>query len=78
MIDFIGIDNYYEYFLCKDYVRDIDLDKIKINELNGYISFLNKINKKKICNKFEQWLNLTPDEKNEIKNEFDKLFSKYK
>ena len=78
MIDYIGVENYYEYFLCKDYVRDIDLDKIKINELNGYISSLNKINKKKICNKFEQWLNLTPDEKNEIKNEFDKLFSKYK
>ena len=78
MIDYIGVENYYEYFLCKDYVRDIDLDKIKINELNGYISSLNKINKKKICNKFEQWLNLTPDEKNEIKNEFDTLFSKYK
>ena len=78
MIDYIGVENYYEYFLCKDYVRDIDLDKIKINELNGYISSLNKINKKKICNKFEQWLNLTPDEKNEIKNEFDILFSKYK
>jgi hypothetical protein len=78
MIDYIGVENYYEYFLCKDYVRDIDLDKIKINELNGYISSLNKINKKKICNKFEQWLNLTPDEKKEIKNEFDTLFSKYK
>ena len=71
MIDFIGIDNYYEYFLCKDYVRNINLEEIKINELNGYLSLLNKINKKKICSKFEEWLNLTPEEKKEIKDEFN-------
>ena len=71
MIDFIGIDNYYEYFLCKEYVRNINLEEIKINELNGYLSLLNKINKKKICSKFEEWLNLTPEEKKEIKDEFN-------
>ena len=70
MIDFIGVDNYYEYFLCKNYVRSINLEEIKINELNGYISLLNKINKKKICSKFEEWLKLTQEEKKEIKNEF--------
>ena len=32
MIDFIGVDNYYEYFLSKDYIRDINLQEIKINE----------------------------------------------
>ena len=71
MIDFIGVDNYYEYFLCKNYVRNINLEEIKINELNGYLSLLNKINKKKICSKFEEWLNLTQEEKKEIKNEFN-------
>ena len=76
MIDFIGIDNYYEYFLCKDYVRNINLEEIKINELNGYLSLLNKINKKKICSKFEEWLNLTPEEKKEIKDEFNLYKSK--
>lgn len=71
MIELIGIDNYYEYFLCKDYVRDINFEEIKINELNGYLSLLNKINKKKICSKFEEWLNLNPEEKIQIKNEFN-------
>ena len=70
MIDYIGIDNYYEYFLCKNYVRDINLEEIKTNELNAYLSMLNKVNKKKICAKFEEWLNLSPDEKDEIKKEF--------
>ena len=72
MIDYIGIDNYYEYFLCKNYVRDINLEEIKTNELNAYLSMLNKVNKKKICAKFEEWLNLSPDEKDEIKKEFMK------
>lgn len=70
MIDFIGVDNYYEYFLCKDCIRDINLEEMKIGELNGYLSLLNKINKKKICSKFEEWLNMTPEEKKEIKKEF--------
>ena len=70
MIDYIGIDNYYEYFLCKNYVRDINLEEIKTNELNAYLYMLNKVNKKKICSKFEEWLNLSPDEKDEIKKEF--------
>ena len=76
MIDFIGVDNYYEYFLSKDYVRDINLQEIKINELNGYLSILNKVNKKKIGSKFEEWLNLSPEEKNNIKIEFQKYNSK--
>ena len=70
MIDFIGIDNYYEYFLSKDYLKEINLDEIKMNELNSYLSVLNKINKRKICSKFEEWLNLSPEKKNEIKNEY--------
>ena len=70
MIDFIGIDNYYEYFLCKDYVRDINLEEIKMNEFNNYLSMLNKINKKKINSKFDEWINLNPEQKLEIKNEF--------
>ena len=57
MIDFIGVDNYYEYFLCKDYIRNINLDEIKMSEYNIYLSMLNKINKKKICSKFDEWLN---------------------
>ena len=70
MIDFIGIDNYYEYFLCKDYFRDINLEEIKMNEFNNYLSMLNKINKKKINSKFDEWINLNPEQKLEIKNEF--------
>ena len=76
MIDFIGVDNYYEYFLCKNYVRDINIEQIKINELNSYLSMLNKVNKKKICSKFEEWLNLSQEEKNEIKKEFQKYNTK--
>ena len=70
MIDFIGVDNYYEYFLCKDYIRYINLEEIKMNEFNSYLSILNKINKKKISAKFDEWLNLNPEQKQEIKNEF--------
>ena len=72
MIDYIGVDNYYEYFLCKNYVKDINLEEIKTNELNNYISMLNKVNKKKICSKFQEWLNMSNEEKNEIKQEFKK------
>ena len=70
MIDFIGVDNYYEYFLCKDYIRNINLDEIKVSEFNSYLSMLNKINRKKICSKFDEWLNLSPEQKQEIKNEY--------
>ena len=75
MIDFIGVDNYYEYYLCKDYIRNINLEEIKMNEFNSYLSMLNKINKKKICSKFDDWLNMSPDEKQEIKKEFKNLTS---
>jgi hypothetical protein len=75
MIDFIGVNNYYEYYLCKDYLKDINLEEIKINEFNSYLSLLNKINKKKISSKFDDWLNLSPDEKQEIKKEFNNLTS---
>ena len=76
MIDFIGVDNYYEYFLCKNYVKEINLEEVKINDLTNYISVLNKVNKKKISSKFEEWLNLSNEQKNEIKNEFQKFISK--
>ena len=75
MIDFIGVNNYYEYYLCKDYLKNINLEDIKINEFNSYLSLLNKINKKKISSKFDDWLNLSPDEKQEIKKEFNNLTS---
>jgi hypothetical protein len=75
MIDFIGVNNYYEYYSCKDYLKDINLEEIKINEFNSYLSLLNKINKKKISSKFDDWLNLSPDEKQEIKKEFNNLTS---
>ena len=75
MIDFIGVENYYEYFLSKDYIRNINLEEIKLNEFNSYLSKLNKINKKKISSKFDCWLNLNPDQKEEIKNEFKNLTS---
>ena len=76
MIDFIGVDNYYEYFLCKNYIREINLEEIKTNDLTNYISMLNKVNKKKICAKFEEWLNMSNEQKNEIKNEFLKYNTK--
>ena len=76
MIDFIGVDNYYEYFLCKNYVKEINLEEVKINDLTNYISVLNKVKKKKISSKFEEWLNLSNEQKNEIKNEFQKYISK--
>ena len=75
MIDFIGVDNYYEYFLCKDYIRNINLDEIKMNEFNSYLSRLNKVNRKKICSKFDEWLNLSPEQKEEIKNDFKNFTS---
>ena len=75
MIDFIGVENYYEYFLSKDYIRNINLEEIKLNEFNNYLSKLNKINKKKISSKFHEWLNLNPDQKKEIKNEYQNLTS---
>ena len=75
MIDFIGVENYYEYFLSKDYIRNINLEEIKLNEFNSYLSKLNKISKKKISSKFDCWLNLNPDQKEEIKNEFKNLTS---
>ena len=76
MIDFIGVDNYYEYFLCKNYIKEINLEEIKTNDLTNYISMLNKVNKKKICAKFEEWLNMSNEQKNEIKNEFLKYNTK--
>ena len=75
MIDFIGIDNYYEYYLSKDYLRDINLDKIKMNEFNSYLSMLYKINKKKVSSKFDDWINLSPDQKQTIKKEFESYTS---
>lgn len=75
MIDFIGIDNYYEYFLSKDYLRDINLDKIKMTEFNSYLSMLYKINKKKVTSKFDDWINLSPEQKKEIKKEFESYTS---
>jgi hypothetical protein len=75
MIDFIGIDNYYEYYLSKDYLRDINLDKIKMNEFNSYLSMLYKINKKKVSSKFDDWINLSPDQKQAIKKEFESYTS---
>ena len=75
MIDFIGIDNYYEYYLSKDYLRDINLDKIKMNEFNSYLSMLYKINKKKVSSKFDDWINLSPQQKQAIKKEFESYTS---
>ena len=75
MLEFIGVDNYYEYFLCKFFIREINLMEIKSSELNNYISKLNKINKKFICGKFENWLNLSPTEKDDIKKEFRNLMN---
>ena len=76
LIKEFGIDNYYEYFLIKDYLFDINIEKIKLIELNNKYTLLNKVNKKKLSLKFNEWLNMEDFEKNKIKEEFKEIYNK--
>ena len=76
LIKEFGIDNYYEYFLIKDYLFDINIEKIKLIELNNKYTLLNKVNKKKLSLKFNEWLNMEDFEKNKIKEEFKEIYKK--
>ena len=68
-----GINNYYEYFLIKDLICEINIEEIKAQEIIHKISILNKVNKKKLSQKFDVWLKLTNNEKEEIKNQFENI-----
>ena len=68
-----GINNYYEYFLIKDFICEINIEEIKAQEIIHKISILNKVNKKKLSQKFDVWLKLTNTEKEEIKNQFENI-----
>jgi len=68
-----GINNYYEYFLIKDIIFEINIEDIKPNEILHKISLLNKVNKKKLSQKFDLWIKMTNKEKDEIKNQFEKI-----
>jgi hypothetical protein len=76
LIKEFGIDNYYEYFLIKDYLFDINIEKIKLIELNNKYTLLNKVNKKKLSLKFNEWLNMEDFEKKKIKEEFKEIYKK--
>ena len=73
LIKELCIENYYEYYLIRDYVSDINVEGIKPSELLGKITVLNKINKKTLAEKFVKWIGLSKAEKDEIKNEFNNL-----
>lgn len=73
LIAFLGIDNYYEYFLIKDYLFPINIKEIKLNELMSKISLFGKINKKTVANKFNIWIQMTNDERNVIITQFNQL-----
>ena len=49
------------------YIKKVETNRPKIKIL---------VNKKEICSKFEEWLNLSQEEKNEIKKEFQKYNTK--
>ena len=75
LIKELCIENYYEFYLIKDYLSDIHVEGIKPSELLTKITVLNKINKKLLAEKFISWIRLSKEEKNEIKNEFNKLYN---
>ena len=68
-----GINNYYEYFLIKDIIFEINIVEIKPNEILHKISLLNKVNKKKLSQKFDLWIKMSKKEKDEIKIQFEKI-----
>ena len=68
-----GINNYYEYFLIKDIIFEINIVEIKPNEILHKISLLNKVNKKKLSQKFDLWIKMTNKEKDEIKKQFENI-----
>jgi hypothetical protein len=74
--DILCLDNFYEYFLIKDYIKEIDEDKINSAELNSRISQLNKINKRRLGIKFDEWLKMSKEERDNILDEFENIISK--
>ena len=76
LIKELCIENYYEYYLIRDYLKDINVEGIKPSELLGKITVLNKINKKTLAEKFVKWIGLTKEEKENIKNEFNTLYER--
>lgn len=75
-LSYLVIENYYEYFLIKEYLHEINVDTVKLSELLAKITILNKVNKRKISNKFNEWIQMNTEEKNKIKEEFDIILKK--
>lgn len=75
LIKELCIENYYEYYLIRDYVSDINVEGLKPSELLGKITVLNKISKKTLAEKFVKWIGLSKEEKEEVKNEFNRMNS---
>lgn len=76
LIAYLGIDNYYEYFLVKDYLFEIDLKEIKTTEIEKMAQVLSKIRLKTLANKFDTWLKMSNEEQHNIIDIFDSLKDK--
>ena len=75
-MSYLLIENYYEYFLIREYLHEMNVDSVRLSELLSRISVLNKVNKRIISNKFNTWIQMTKEEKDSIKNEFNNIMQK--
>ena len=66
-MSYLLIENYYEYFLIREYLHEMNVDSVRLSELLSRISVLNKVNKRIISNKFNTWIQMTKEEKDSIK-----------
>ena len=75
-MSYLLIENYYEYFLIREYLHEMNVDSVRLSELLSRISVLNKVNKRIISNKFNTWIQMTKEEKDSIKKEFNNIMQK--
>lgn len=68
LLNHLNIKHYYEYYLLKDVLKEIDNRKFSINFLK-----LKKITKKYFTKKFEMWINMDDLDKMFYKNEFNNI-----
>ena len=75
-MSYLLIENYYEYFLIREYLHEMNVDSVRLSELLSRISVLNKVNKRIISNKFNTWIQMTKEEKDSIKKECNNIMQK--
>ena len=68
LINFLNINHYYEYYLLKDVLKEVDAKKFSIN-----FPKLKKITKKYFTKKFEAWINMDEITRLFFKNEFNQI-----